>query len=141
MLYNTFKFIMLVSSMMCILAMIDKCEWDYIFFPSACMIWVLYSWFRENDKEFLRMHGLDPNGSYLFPDDSYFSSIYGENTFKHRGIFTYDPNENTTFVGSNHERYMPRRTRREQRTKDYQVIVPRIKRSVRIKATYNLRKK
>lgn len=137
MLYNTFKFIMLVSSMMCIFTMIDKSEWTYIFFPSACIVWVLYSWFRENDKEFLSRHGLNPDGNYIFPDDSYYTTVYG-GTFRHNGIFEANTGY-TSRTYTSHDRYMPRRMRREERSKEYQTIVPRIKRSVKIKATTNLR--
>lgn len=54
MLYNSFKIIMLFTSVMGIFNMVNSSSYEYVFFPITIIVWAIFSFFDEDDKEFLR---------------------------------------------------------------------------------------
>ena len=74
MLYNSFRALMMITSIMGILNMIVHSSYEYIFFPLTIIIWGIFSFFDENDREYLRRNGIDPDEvSWFF----FFYSSYG----------------------------------------------------------------
>jgi hypothetical protein len=57
MLYISFRFILFFTSVMGIISMVAEDSCTYIFFPVVCLLWVLYTFFRENDEEYKRRNG------------------------------------------------------------------------------------
>lgn len=50
MLYNSFRVLMIITSVMGILNMIVQSSYEYIFFPITIIIWGIFSFFDENDR-------------------------------------------------------------------------------------------
>ena len=81
MLYNSFRGIMMFTAIVGIFHMIVCSSYVYIFFPIIILIWGLFSFFDEDDREFLRRHGIDPDEvSWFFPE----YTDYGYETKHHR---------------------------------------------------------
>ena len=71
MLYGSFRAAVLAAAILGLLHMIAEGSFIYIFFPIAIIIWAFYSFFDENDREYLRRNGIDPDEiSWFFPDYS-----------------------------------------------------------------------
>lgn len=69
MLYTTFRVMMLIASSLGMLHMVSKGCYIYILFPISIIFWVIYSFFKENDDNYLRVNGIDPNEvSSFFPE-------------------------------------------------------------------------
>lgn len=92
MLYLSFRITLMFTSAMGILVMVAKENYDYLFFPIVMLIWVFYTFFDEDDKEFRRR-----NGEY--------HTIGG-------GIFDYD-DETWMYTGDTY----PQRNRHNTNTK------------------------
>lgn len=70
MLYNNFIICMMTCAFFALLNMIDNHEWQYIILPIGILIWGIFKFFDENDREYLRRLGIDPNEfNAFFPDD------------------------------------------------------------------------
>ena len=81
---------MLFMGFMGLLHMLIMENYTYIMFPTAILIWALYSIFDENDKEYLKRNGIDPNKfSWLFPEDEYVYGYYDNEPYSNRGGYTY----------------------------------------------------
>lgn len=117
MLYLSFRFTLLMTSLMGIIHMLATEEFTYIFFPIVMFIWAIYTFFEEDDKEYRRRNGdyyhlgsdswLDPDGSnahYSWYDNEYYN--YG-------GSRTYKPFK-------------------VDRTKEYKNVVKKCKRNFKI---------
>ena len=67
--------------------MICNHDYEYIFFTIAIIIWTIYSFFEENDKEFLEKYGINPEEiEWFFPNY--------ENKKKKEKITTYTTTSN-----------------------------------------------
>lgn len=97
MLYNSFRILLMFPSFLAILNMIATDKYEYIFFPIVILIWAIYSFFDENDREYLRRNGIDADElSWFFPD----YNDYGAVRDKHKPL-----NQNS----SSHTRTYPAR--------------------------------
>ena len=76
MLYISFRILLMFPSFMAILNMIATHKYEYIFFPIVILIWVIYSFFDEDDREYLRRNGIDADEiSWFFPDYNDYGAI------------------------------------------------------------------
>jgi hypothetical protein len=76
MLYNSFRITITIAAILGLLHMIAECSFIYIFFPIAIVIWAVYSFFDENDREYLRRNGIDPDEiSWFFPEYSDYGAV------------------------------------------------------------------
>jgi len=97
MLYSSFRILLMFPSFLAILNMIATDKYEYIFFPIVILIWAIYSFFDENDREYLRRNGIDADEiSWFFPD----YNNYGAVRDKHKPL-----NQNS----SSHTRTYPAR--------------------------------
>lgn len=79
MLYNNFIVCMMVCAFFALLSMIDNQEWHYIILPIGILIWGIFKFFDEDDREYLRRLGIDPDEfNAFFPDD--YNGKYNINT-------------------------------------------------------------
>ena len=99
MLYSSFRILLMFPSFLATLDMIAKGNYEYIFFPIVIMIWATYSFFDEDDREYLRRNGIDADEiSWFFPD----YNDYGAVRDKHKPL-----NQNSS---SHNRTYPPRKT-------------------------------
>lgn len=76
MLYSSFRMLLMFPSFLAILNMIATDECEYIFFPIVILIWVIYSFFDEDDREYLRRNGIDADEiSWFFPDYNDYGAV------------------------------------------------------------------
>lgn len=76
MLYSSFRILLMFPSFLAILNMIATEKYEYIFFPIVILIWAIYSFFDENDKEYLRRNGIDADEiSWFFPDYNDYGAV------------------------------------------------------------------
>ncbi len=76
MLYTSFRATVMVAAILGLLHMIAEGSFIYIFFPIAIIIWAIYTFFDENDREYLRRNGIDPKEiSLFFPDYSDYGAV------------------------------------------------------------------
>ena len=69
MLYTSFRATVMIAATLGLLHMIAEGSFIYMFFPIAIIIWAIYTFFDENDREYLRRNGIDPDEiSWFFPD-------------------------------------------------------------------------
>ena len=103
MLYRSFRVIMMITSIMGIINMLTQSSYEYIFFPLTIIVWGIFSFFDEEDKEHLRRNGIDPDEvSWFFPE----YTDYGYNQKHHRRAEparrnTYEPTTYTPYAQSN----------------------------------------
>ena len=63
-------------SFLAILNMIATDKYEYIFFPIVILIWAIYSFFDEDDREYLRRNGIDADEiSWFFPDYNDYGAV------------------------------------------------------------------
>jgi len=76
MLYSSFRVLLMFPSFLAILNMIATDKYEYIFFPIVILIWVIYSFFDEDDREYLRRNGIDADEiSWFFPDYNDYGAV------------------------------------------------------------------
>ena len=76
MLYSSFRILLMFPSFLAILNMIATEKYEYIFFPIVILIWAIYSFFDENDREYLRRNGIDADEiSWFFPDYNDYGAV------------------------------------------------------------------
>lgn len=63
MLYSTFRIIIMFAACMGTLHMVMTSSFIYIFFPISIIIWGVFSFFDENDKEYIRRNECHQNSS------------------------------------------------------------------------------
>lgn len=135
MLYNSFRGMMMLTAIIGIFHMIVYSSYVYIFFPIIILIWGLFSFFDENDKEFLRRHGIDPDEiSWLSPE----YTDYGYETKHHRRIAParngYTPKQNNWSYDK--QTYTPYAqsyvTTPNTYGQEYKQILPKCKRNFKI---------
>ena len=93
MLFNCFRIGLLSSATFGLLHMFIVGSFIYMYFPIAIIVWVLYSIFDEEDREYLRRNGIDPDSiSWLYTEyDDYYTPSYSN---KHANTYNYQPTQN-----------------------------------------------
>lgn len=86
MLYNTFRFSLMGAAILGAFHMIANESYVYMFFPLAILFWVVYSFFEEDDKEYLRRNGYEWNDFWLFPDYYEDGSTHTRTYNEHQGL-------------------------------------------------------
>lgn len=83
MLYLSFRFSLVFTAFMGILIMIAREEYDYIYFPIVMVLWVFYTFFQEEDKEYRRRNGeYHTIGTGIFDYDCWEDTwLYGGDTY------------------------------------------------------------
>ena len=85
MLYNTFRAFMMIAAFFGTIVMIEeKVAWEYVFFPFTMIIWGIYSFFIDNDKEYRRR-----NNFYQDEYGGFYSNPYYQ--YSGRGNTLYSP--------------------------------------------------
>ena len=69
MLYNHFIVCMMTCALFALINMIDNQDWQYIILPIGIIVWGIFKFFDENDREFLRRLGIDPDEFDIFSQD------------------------------------------------------------------------
>ena len=76
MLYTSFRATVMVAAILGLLHMIAEGSFIYLFFPIVIIIWAVYTFFDENDREYLRRNGIDPDEiSWFFPEYSDYGAV------------------------------------------------------------------
>lgn len=113
MLHNNFIVCMMTCSVLALLYMFDKGDYDYIILPIGILIWGIFKFFDENDRKYLEDRGIDPDEFNAFFPDEY------DNTYKshHR---THTPSTNSGVRSGNTITWnSPSDSRREAPYNDY----------------------
>lgn len=81
MLYTSFRATVMAAAILGLLHMITEGSFIYMFFPIAIIIWAVYTFFDENDREYLRRNGINPEAiSWSFNDYSDYGYV-PQNTY------------------------------------------------------------
>lgn len=85
MLYNSFRVAVMFASIMAIFHMFSEDNYGYILFPIIIIIWVVFSFFDEDDREYLRRNGINPDEiAWFFPEYSDYGAVRdGSNNSSH----------------------------------------------------------
>lgn len=76
MLYTSFRATVMIAAILGLLHMITEGSFIYMFFPIVIIIWAIYSFFDENDREYLRRNGINPDEiSWFFPEYSDYGAV------------------------------------------------------------------
>ena len=115
MLYNNFIICMMTCAFIALLHMIVDQDWQYIILPIGILIWGAFKFFDEDDREYLRRRGIDPDEySVFFPNDYERYPINTSSTQKQHGntiIWDKEDNFDANLFGGttkDHTRYQPR---------------------------------
>lgn len=69
MLYNNFIVCMMTCALFALWNMIENQEWHYIILPIGILIWGFFKFFDEDDREYLKSIGIDPDKyNAFFPE-------------------------------------------------------------------------
>ena len=88
--YLFFRTMMIFMSVMGFITMMTLDDYKYVLFPIAMFVWAIFSFFDEDDKEYMRRNNISPNRNWLFPDDEdyynyeYYDSGYRQYPSHHR---------------------------------------------------------
>ena len=113
MLYNNFIVCMMTCAFFALISMIDNQEWQYIVLPIGILIWGIFKFFDENDREFLRRLGIDPDEyNAFFPDDYNGKYRINNNVRRENNTITWgnvedDFDSNLFRQQEDHTRYQP----------------------------------
>ena len=128
MLYLCFRAIVIFLSIMAFISMTSTGNHEYIILPITMFIWVLYTFFDEDDKEYRRRHGIKPNKSWWGWDDYDGYGYYGGNGGYYDGSRHY--HSTTHHTPSTESTGSTRITGRNDPT--YKKIVKRCRKSVNV---------
>lgn len=130
MLYNNFIVCVMTCAFFALLSMIVNHDWEYIILPIGILIWGIFKFFDENDREYLRRRGFDPDEYSIFSpnefDETYPTSTHKTTKQNASGNETFD---STLYVGraNDYTRYQPKvQTRQDPR---YNGMVKKCKRN------------
>ena len=69
MLYNNFIVCMMTCALFALWNMIENQEWHYIILPIGILIWGFFKFFDEEDRDYLKSIGIDPDKyNAFFPE-------------------------------------------------------------------------
>ena len=93
--YLFFRAMMIFMSVMGLITMMTLDDYKYVLFPIAMFVWSIFSFFDEDDKEYMRRNNINPNShSWFFPEDEgYYNYEYYDS-----GQRQYHSNTRTTHV-------------------------------------------
>ena len=121
MLYISFRILVMITSIMGLFHMLANFQFEYIFFPISILIWGIFSFFDEEDKEYLRRNGINPDEvSWFFPE-------YTEYGYDHQR--SYQPNKAYTDTPVTYTTYAKKGRYNNQ---EYKNIIKKCKRSVKV---------
>lgn len=84
MLYKNFIFCIMTVSAFALLDMINNQAWQYIILPIGIILWGIFKFFDDNDRDFLIGKGIDPDEyNAFFPD------LYEDNYSRYHRTSTY----------------------------------------------------
>ena len=67
--YLFFRAMMIFMSVMGFITMMTLDDYKYVLFPIAMFVWAIFSFFDEDDKEYMRRNNINPNShSWFFPE-------------------------------------------------------------------------
>lgn len=128
MLYNFFRIVFGMAALFALFYMIYDKDYEYIFFIVTILLWCIYSFFRENDNEYLRRENIDPETiSWFFP--SMYEPLYTPQQEQ------YDIQVFQDTTNSSHYRYMPSQTPKKTTAKEKTIITNKLKKKVNLKIT------
>ena len=85
MLYTSFRATVMAAAILGLLHMITEGSFIYMFFPIAIIIWAVYTFFDENDREYLRRNGINPEAiSWSFNDYSDYGAVRNNHSTMNR---------------------------------------------------------
>ena len=128
MLYTSFRATVMAAAILGLLHMITEGSFIYMFFPIAIIIWAVYTFFDENDREYLRRNGINPEAiSWSFNDYSDYGAVRNNHSTMNRTSGDYRKTQYT--------RYVPQNTYygyREYSNPVYKVLKDKCKRNFKI---------
>lgn len=159
MLYNNFIICIMSCAFIAMINMIYDQHWRYILLPIGILIWGCYKFFKENDRNYLKSMGIDPDEEDSW-SDFFFGRDYTEyngynynNTPRRNGnTVTWDNNSSrrvednfdSNLFGSgstsDYTRYQPTTYRRNWQDPRYKGIVKKCKRNFIITVEKNDKK-
>lgn len=90
MLYTSFRATVMIAAILGLLHMITEGSFVYIFFPIAIIIWTVYTFFDENDREYLRRNGINLDEiSWFFSDYSDYGAVRDNHSTMNRTSSDY----------------------------------------------------
>ena len=134
MLYSSFRVIVVICAILGLLHMIAEGSFIYILFPIAIVVWGLYSFFDENDKEYLRRNGIDPDEiSWFFPDYNDYGAVRDSYSSPNRRSYPARTN-NSYNTNAQYSRYAPQGQYpyKTYYNQDYKGFVSKCKRNFKI---------
>jgi hypothetical protein len=147
MLYTSFRATVMIAAILGLLHMIAEGSFIYMFFPIAIIIWAIYTFFDENDREYLRRNGIDPDEiSWFFPEYSDYGAVRDKHSTMNRTSGDYRRRSyptrttNSSYNGSmsadaQYARYAPQGSYygyREYSNPVYKVLKDKCKRNFKI---------
>jgi hypothetical protein len=133
----------MVAAILGLLHMIAEGSFVYMFFPIAIIIWAVYTFFDENDREYLRINGIDPDEiSWFFPDYSDYGAVRDKHSTMNRtsGDYrrSYSARTNNSSYNGNmgantqYTRYAPQNTYYGYSNPVYKALKDKCKRNFKI---------
>ena len=106
MLYTSFRATVMIAAILGLLHMIAEGSFIYMFFPIAIIIWAIYTFFDENDREYLRRNGIDPDEiSWFFHDYEDYGAVRDKHsTMNRKSSSTYN---GSMSANAQYSRYAP----------------------------------
>jgi len=143
MLYTSFRATIMVAAILGLLHMIAEGSFIYIFFPIAIIIWAIYTFFDDNDREYLRRNGIDPDEiSWFFPEYSDYGAVRDNHSTMNRtrGDYRRSYPARTSSYNSNrsvnaatqYARYTPQNTYYGYSNPVYKALKDKCKRNFKI---------
>lgn len=139
MLYTSFRATVMAAAILGLLHMITEGSFIYMFFPIAIIIWAVYTFFDENDREYLRRNGINPEAiSWSFNDYSDYGAVRDNHSTMNRTSGDYRKSYPARTNSSSYNRSMGANTQytyygyREYSNPVYKVLKDKCKRNFKI---------
>ena len=136
MLYNNFVVCMMSLAFFAMIDMIANEHWAYIILPIGILIWGAFKFFDENDREYLKKRGIDPEEFNAFFPDYYGNYDYNDtyhgasNGTTKSNVISWEDNADTNVYGGyNRGGFYPQRKRDNPQ---YKGMVKKCKRNFKI---------
>ena len=105
MLYSFFRIIFGIADCFAVCYMFTNGDYEYAFFLITILLWCAYSFFREDDNEYLIREGIDPEEiSWYFPQMTY------EEAIRNRSKQNYIASDGNINYTQNNRHYSKRKT-------------------------------
>ena len=92
MLYYNFIVCIMVCAFLALLNMIFDQEWQYIILPIGILIWGFFKFFDDNDRNYLKSRGIDPDDYSMFDDwfDGGYNNRYNNTPIRRGNTITWE---------------------------------------------------